>query len=164
MIYGFLYVPPNCNSGQTGSTAVPAQGRLQLLIVGGYATNPNELPYQVSIQYYGMHTCGGTIYSESYIITAAHCVDGDPVFAFTVIAGEHSLSKNDDTEQRRQVSKKIVHEAYVGSLYGNDIAVLKLDKPLELNSAVQKLSVSPPGHRAKGKLAVVTTLAMRLAI
>ena len=132
--------------------AAPSPGRLNLLIAGGYAANPNELPYQVSIQYYGMHTCGGTIYSDSYIITAAHCVDGDPVIAFTVVAGEHSLSENDDTEQRRKVKAKIVHEKYVGSLYGNDIALLNLDRPLELNLAVQKLPIAPAGHRAEGNL------------
>ncbi|CAH0721520.1 unnamed protein product, partial [Brenthis ino] len=48
-------------------------------IVGGYNTTIQDVPYQVSlllqmgIMYY---QCGGSIISENYILTAAHCLTG----------------------------------------------------------------------------------------
>lgn len=41
-------------------------------IVGGVATSILQYPFQVSLQSWG-HFCGGSIISEKYILTAAHC-------------------------------------------------------------------------------------------
>ncbi|EDW47398.1 GM20440 [Drosophila sechellia] len=43
-------------------------------IVGGYETSIDAHPYQVSLQRYGSHFCGGFIYSHDIVITAAHCL------------------------------------------------------------------------------------------
>ncbi|XP_033229523.1 granzyme K-like [Belonocnema kinseyi] len=40
--------------------------------------NPGEFPYQVSLQYYHQHFCGGAIIKKEYILTAAHCLDKAP--------------------------------------------------------------------------------------
>ena len=54
----------------SGSNAAP-NGR----IVGGVDAAIGQFPHQVSLQREdGSHTCGGSIISENYIITAAHCV------------------------------------------------------------------------------------------
>lgn len=42
-------------------------------IVGGVDIDIREAPYQVSLQYFGAHICGGAIISKDYVITAAHC-------------------------------------------------------------------------------------------
>ena len=47
-------------------------------IVGGVETAPNEFPFQISLQGRGFvggysFFCGGTVYNENWIITAAHC-------------------------------------------------------------------------------------------
>lgn len=42
-------------------------------IVGGYETNIEEHPWQVSLQYGSSHRCGGSIIGNKWILTAAHC-------------------------------------------------------------------------------------------
>ncbi|WP_407808037.1 trypsin-like serine protease, partial [Staphylococcus aureus] len=45
-------------------------------IVGGSSISISSVPWQISLQYYGSHICGGSIISANYIVTAAHCTDG----------------------------------------------------------------------------------------
>lgn len=42
-------------------------------IVGGVDIRIEEAPYQVSLQYFNEHMCGGSIISKSFVVTAAHC-------------------------------------------------------------------------------------------
>ncbi|KMQ88769.1 mite allergen der f 3-like protein [Lasius niger] len=47
-------------------------------IVNGEDAKEGEIPYQVSLQdrQISSHFCGGSVLSEYYVITAAHCVEG----------------------------------------------------------------------------------------
>lgn len=44
-------------------------------IIGGSEVNHiSEVPYQLSLQYYGKHRCGGSVISEFWGISAGHCL------------------------------------------------------------------------------------------
>merc|ERR1712066_741419 len=45
-------------------------------IVGGYEAQENQWPWQVALFIDNAWFCGGSIISENYIMTAAHCADG----------------------------------------------------------------------------------------
>jgi hypothetical protein len=69
-----------------------------------------------------------------------------------VIAGEHDIQSpnNDETEQTRSVQAIIRHPFYSESTQQNDIAILQLSSPLNLNSAVA--AIKPfAGSTASGK-------------
>lgn len=48
-------------------------------IVGGEDALPGQFPHQISLRYEDSHICGGSILSEKWILTAAHCVVYDGV-------------------------------------------------------------------------------------
>lgn len=48
-------------------------------IVGGEVATPGQFPYQVAILTLyptGTGLCGGSVISTTYVLTAAHCIDG----------------------------------------------------------------------------------------
>ena len=59
-------------------------------IVNGETTTPGEHPWIVAIAYKKRVGCGGTIMTANYVITAAHCVGGEPRDSI-VLAGVHDL-------------------------------------------------------------------------
>uniref|UniRef100_A0A8B9RT68 Peptidase S1 domain-containing protein n=1 Tax=Accipiter nisus TaxID=211598 RepID=A0A8B9RT68_9AVES len=45
-------------------------------IVGGSGAVLGQWPWQVSLHVQGTHVCGGSIITHQWIVTAAHCVEG----------------------------------------------------------------------------------------
>ncbi|XP_048824011.1 chymotrypsin-C-like [Lagopus muta] len=83
-------------------------------VVGGEEATPHSWPWQVSLQYkYSggwSHTCGGTLISSSWVLTAAHCYSKS--LMYRVALGKHNLTKVEDGEVMAEVEDFIVHEEY----------------------------------------------------
>ncbi|XP_015520032.2 trypsin-1 [Neodiprion lecontei] len=137
-------------SFQTGN--VSPTGR----IVGGEDAAIEEVPYQVSLQVFGSHICGGAIISDTWILTAAHCMVY-PRRWFTVRAGS-TVSSIGGT--RTSLSSVVSHASYSSNRWGipiNDIALLQLASALTLDSTRQPISLYAVDEEATvGSIAVIT--------
>lgn len=51
-----------------------ATGRPTNRIVNGLDASQGQFPYQISLRKNSMHHCGGSIITNRFILTAAHCV------------------------------------------------------------------------------------------
>ncbi|XP_007528316.1 coagulation factor IX [Erinaceus europaeus] len=111
-------------------------------IVGGENAEPGQFPWQVLLTENFEPFCGGSIINEKWIVTAAHCIK--PGVNITVVAGEYDTEKAEDTEQRRNVTRAILHHKYNATInkYNHDIALLELDRPLTLNSYVTPVCIA----------------------
>ncbi|MFZ5939724.1 MAG: trypsin-like serine protease [Bacteroidota bacterium] len=110
----------------------------QLKIVGGEDANIADFPWQVFFRT-GDYMCGGSIISESWVITAAHCTFDDygnsiPVSQMYVKVGT-STPFTGGTGKIYYVSEAIVHENYDPVELNNDIALLKLKTPINFENA-----------------------------
>ena len=108
----------------------------QPMIVGGYPVDPAcpncKYPFMVSLQsdgWFGGHFCGGSLVREDWVVTAAHCVQGESPGSFGVVVGLHNVNGTTG-QQTRDVEQIIVHPQYSGNSLNNDYALLRLDEPV----------------------------------
>lgn len=109
------------------------QGR----IINGWRAKVGQWPFMVSVQRFSkkrkkfLHWCGGSILTDEFILTAAHCIK-PPMSAFRVLVGTVSLNTKQTKSNYFKVRKMIPHEKFMhdhkkgGYLNGHDVALLKL--------------------------------------
>ncbi|CAF0916577.1 unnamed protein product [Rotaria sordida] len=117
-------------------------------IVGGENAKENSWPMIVSLRLHGSnnHSCGGTILSNSYILTAAHClrqVSIENSTGITIAAG--MTNRSDPLQIIRNVDRIYIHPNYTNTPndYQHDIALLHIDQPFvfEINSSVTRTCI-----------------------
>ncbi|XP_023444323.1 plasma kallikrein isoform X2 [Dasypus novemcinctus] len=110
-------------------------------IVGGADSSWREWPWQVSLQVrqkVQSHLCGGSIIGAQWVLTAAHCFDGLRwPSVWRVYGGVLNLSEITKDTAFSRVREILVHQQYRVSQGGHDIALVKLEAPLNY-SASQK--------------------------
>ncbi|XP_033114149.1 uncharacterized protein LOC117114582 [Anneissia japonica] len=98
-------------------------------IVGGTNAKRGSWPWQAQlILKGGGHYCGGTLISEDYVISAAHCFARYSKDLFKVRLGEHDQRTTEGTEQTFDIECLFIHPKYDSDTTNNDIAVLKLKR------------------------------------
>ncbi|KAH8337890.1 hypothetical protein KR067_008725, partial [Drosophila pandora] len=93
-----------------------------------------KAPWQVSIRIDGNPKCSGAVFSPLYILTAASCVSGNHISKIKVRAGSNYRCWTTPIS----TAKVIIHEKYVPGKYTDNLALLKLEKPLELSKSIQE--------------------------
>nr|XP_046252791.1 chymotrypsin-like elastase family member 2A [Scatophagus argus] len=116
-------------------------------VVGGQDVRENSWPWQVSLQYQSggnfYHTCGGTLISSQWVLTAAHCIGS---FTYRVYLGKHNLKNNELGSIAISPSKIIVHENWDSYRIRNDIALIKLSTPVKLSNSITPACLPASGE------------------
>ena len=124
-------------------------------IVNGENSISNSWPMIVSLRNEerpSVHSCGGTILTESYILTAAHCVDeASNIENVTIATGVYNLSQPDQI--MRRVDRVIIHPLWkeFRPALQYDIAILHLVEPLDLtkNSSLTRTCLPPRANTSE---------------
>jgi secreted trypsin-like serine protease len=133
---------PSWTSATCGKSKYPDAGDMNLpagFIVGGEEARSNEFPWQVSLRRKATngHFCGGSIISNRWILTAAHCVDGEDPTRLAVVVGDHTRNAAvNPSRVTLDVTKIVVNENYGPALSRNDIALLQTTQTIAFNENV----------------------------
>ncbi|XP_065334592.1 brachyurin-like [Cloeon dipterum] len=98
-------------------------------IIGGNIATPGQFPYQVGLFIDGSGFCGGSLISDTVILTAAHCVDGIRIFEAHL--GAHDIYDMNEPNRVIVISTDgVAHENFNPATIDNDIAIVRLGFPV----------------------------------
>ncbi|XP_043097384.1 coagulation factor X [Puntigrus tetrazona] len=101
-------------------------------IVGGTDCFPGDCPWQaLLINEDNIGFCGGTILNEYFVLSAAHCMNQS--LSIRVVVGEYNTLVTEGQEVTHDVDEILVHKNYMSDTYHNDIALIKLSKPIRFS-------------------------------
>ncbi|XP_034016907.1 chymotrypsin A-like [Thalassophryne amazonica] len=116
---------------------------------------PHSWPWQVSLQESsGFQFCTGSLISENWVVTAAHC---NVRTYHRVILGEHNHSSNSESIQALRVSKVRIHPKYNPYNVNYDIVLIKLSSPAEMTMHVSPVCMAENTGNFPGGMKCVTT-------
>lgn len=122
-----------------------SQSLLEERVVNGNTIGIRQAPWQVSILVNSSHNCGGSILSNRFILTAAHCIENWLPVNLTVRAGSSYWKSGG---QLLEVESFLVHEKWDDMRVINDIGVILLVQPLIFGIGVQPIKLAQEGPKA----------------
>ncbi|KFM59829.1 Enteropeptidase, partial [Stegodyphus mimosarum] len=101
-------------------------------IVGGQSTVSGSWPWQVALYKEGDFQCGAVLISDTWLISAGHCFYSTQTAYWTARLGllRRGSELPSPSEEIRRIEQIILHPHYEDQGFINDIALLKMDKPV----------------------------------
>ena len=101
-------------------------------ILGGSETEINEYPWMAYVATRHGAMCGGSLISDRWVVTAAHCAQVQSPNDIRVDLGQHDLhSATEAVLVRKYVSEIHIHPEFDLSRVRYDLALLKLADPVD---------------------------------
>ncbi|XP_044266148.1 transmembrane protease serine 2-like [Tribolium madens] len=108
-------------------------------IIGGFPATIHQYPFAAAIDVHtssSKHFCGGSLYTNQFILTAGQCVNG--AILFTVYLG--SANRSDPNIQTVAASEYILHPDYNPQTLDNDIGLIKLRMPVTFTDSIKSIN------------------------
>jgi trypsin len=137
-------------------------------VVGGKPAAPGSFRYVANVQIGGSFGCSGTLIAAQWVLTAGHCgsVTGSlseglaptpaswPAAAYQVLLG--SVWADGHDAEHHTVTQVLVDSDYIATNgTGNDVTLLKLDKP----SRIAPMRIAAVGERSSWRAGAMATIA-----
>merc|ERR1712107_50916 len=125
-------------------------------IVGGVEATEHARPWQVALFIDDAWFCGGSIISENYVLTAAHCADGASYF--DIMAGAHNVRESSEPNRVEVTSYNgWTHPLWNSNDLSGDLALIELPSPMPMNDYISTSCLPATGETpAVGSLVTVT--------
>ncbi|XP_026018390.1 serine protease 27-like [Astatotilapia calliptera] len=133
--------------GEDVHSQQPACGRVikNPRIVGGEDAAPGSWPWQVSLSKDGSFFCGGSLISNDWVLTAAHCITPADLHTTKVTLGHNTASGPNPNAVTVTLENIICHPDYNALTYENDMCLLQLSTPVNFTDYIQPVCLAAAG-------------------
>ncbi|XP_022694346.1 uncharacterized protein LOC111263490 isoform X2 [Varroa jacobsoni] len=128
---------PTCGS----RNSYGARGRVANLNYPESGTDFAEFPWHVGIMkrlgpHESLYVCGGVLIASQWIATAAHCLKNLRPHELKVRLGEWDVHREDElyAHVEKLVTDVVIHPEFFPGNLNNDLALLRMDGPVDLNA------------------------------
>ncbi|XP_073502348.1 serine protease 33-like [Phyllobates terribilis] len=133
VVFPDMLRPPNCGS--------PA---LSLRIIGGTDADEGAWPWQVSVLYSRRPVCGGSLISDQWVLSAAHCFSPSQSPAeYSVYLGAHKLDTPNSNAMEVGVNNLILHPQFSAPGGSGDIALVRLSRSVTYTWYIRPVCMPP---------------------
>lgn len=124
-------------------------------IVGGTDAAIEDWPWQVSLQQGGRHTCGGSLVSPRWVVTAAHCFASSKkeLSVWRVVSGRTYMTSLGGS----YVDRIILNGDYDQGGTDYDIAMMRLSSPISVGDARNPVCLPPKSLNLPAKTPLTVT-------
>ncbi|XP_031626847.1 uncharacterized protein LOC116343091 [Contarinia nasturtii] len=124
-------------------------------ILGGGDAKRGQFPYQVSIRYKNNHYCGGSIINNWFILTAAHCTQGDKSYPdnIKVVVGARELKSGGTWLSIEKITN---FPNYSPTIFQNDISLLRTAQEIHFTVLIQPIALPTSNLMIDGASVVVS--------
>eukprot|EP00095_Tigriopus_kingsejongensis_P008952 maker-scaffold199_size265817-snap-gene-1.56 protein:Tk08952 transcript:maker-scaffold199_size265817-snap-gene-1.56-mRNA-1 annotation:"chymotrypsin-like protein" len=106
-------------------------------IVGGTEAQKHEFPWLVGISFNKKWFCGGTLISDQWILTAAHCtVRADSSYVYL---GAHNIYEKEEGRVIMFSEEFYEHPDYRDNVLANDVALIKLPRKVTYSEKIMPI-------------------------
>uniref|UniRef100_A0A1V1FVE8 Putative serine protease 52 n=1 Tax=Reticulitermes speratus TaxID=60591 RepID=A0A1V1FVE8_9NEOP len=135
--YSIASIPQPENAGKV---YVPLDKQHQR-ITGGSAAERGQFPWQAVIIIDSTYICGGSLISNTHVLTAAHCAASGTSYEVRLGVTRLDASEPGSVIVTSRIS--IIHPAYNVANLENDIAVIQLPSAVVLNEFINPVKLPP---------------------
>lgn len=129
------------------------QARIQNLHYPASSTEFGEFPWQTALlkrigPQDSLFVCGATLISDQWVAAAAHCIKKNTASDLKVRLGEWDVHREDEFYPyvERDVAQIIKHPKFYPGTLENDIALIRLETPIQLSANPHIVPVCLPYH------------------
>lgn len=115
------------------------------------------------IIYDGKFHCGGSLLTKDYVLSAAHCIKKLRRSKIRIIFGDHDQEITSESQAiQRAVTAVIKHKNFDPDTYNNDIALLRLRKPIVFSKIIKPICLprynyDPAGNYSSNRFKSIYT-------
>ncbi|XP_075438097.1 serine protease 53-like [Ascaphus truei] len=102
-------------------------------------------PWQVSVQQYGFHACSGVLITETWVLTAAHCVSRVvSMNDFSILLGRQHEEGDNPHQVSRRVKRVVPHPSYTRTSGDNNLALVEMYYGVTFSDYILPICLPPP--------------------
>lgn len=120
-------------------------------IVNGNRTTPGAYPWAVGIQFGEKLYCGGSLLTNKFVITAAHCLKGISERRIKLILGDHDRRSVEEAQETRTIEQVFIMNGFVKKTFNNDIALIKLNREVIFSQYIRPVCLPTTDRSYNGQ-------------